>query len=56
LAALLLLKQLDLVRIRADKDDLAVVLRALPVRCERITDAWGNVRWLCVTNVIDRAD
>ena len=56
LAALLLLKLLDLVRVRADMDDLAVVLRALPVRCERITDASGHVRWLCVANVIDKAD
>jgi hypothetical protein len=56
LAALLLLKQLELVHVHAQGDDLVVVLRALPVRCERVTDDLGNVRWLCISKAIERAD
>ena len=56
LAALLLLKQLELVRVLPADDDLVVLLRALPLTCERVVDARGNVRWLCISKSVARAD
>ena len=52
LAALLLLEQLELVRVEPEHDDLVVVLRAIPLACERVIDAQGHVRWLCVSKSV----